>query len=132
VLFILFLVFLFGRPVVKNWDRLFGGSGGAGGRDVVLLMDCSASMSARTAGTLAIDRAKQAAVSVVKRLRPDDRLTLIRVAAQPEEVFSRFTTDAKRIQEKIEGLKTTASRANLHKALMQLFAPDSTRRTNPR
>src|SRR3954452_3615739 len=48
-LFLIGLVLMICRPVVKNWDRLFGGSGGAGGSDVILLMDCSASMNARTA-----------------------------------------------------------------------------------
>src|SRR5436190_6430214 len=48
VLFLLALVFVFCRPVVKHWDQLFGGSGATGGgRDVVLLVDCSASMNAR-------------------------------------------------------------------------------------
>src|SRR5437016_13585992 len=45
-LFILALVFLVSRPVVKNWDRLFGATGGgSGGREVILLIDCSASMN---------------------------------------------------------------------------------------
>jgi hypothetical protein len=131
-LFLIFLVFLFCRPVIKNWDKLFGSAGGgSGGRDVVLLMDCSASMNARTAGTAAFDRAKQAALQVVERLDKDDRLTLIRVGARPEELFSRYTTDAKGIQDQIEGLKTTSSRANLFNALLHVFGPDATRRGNP-
>src|SRR6266576_2405559 len=48
-LFLLLLVLLLCRPVVKHWDRLFGASAGSGGREVVLLVDCSASMNARTA-----------------------------------------------------------------------------------
>src|SRR4051794_34943367 len=44
MLFILLLVFLFCRPVFSSWDALFGGKG-SGGREVVLLIDCSASMS---------------------------------------------------------------------------------------
>src|ERR671932_786528 len=57
--FLLVLVLLVCRPVVKHWNQLFhvGGSG----RDVVLLVDCSASMNARTAGVAAIDRARSAA-----------------------------------------------------------------------
>src|SRR3954452_315624 len=50
-LFLFFLIWMLSRPVVRNWDRLFASSGGgAGGRDVFLLVDCSASMTARTAG----------------------------------------------------------------------------------
>src|SRR6516162_1256613 len=64
-LFLLFLIFLFTRPVVRHWDALFRAGGGTGGREVVLLMDCSASMAARSGGTAAIDRARVAALSVL-------------------------------------------------------------------
>lgn len=130
-LFLLLLIVLFMRPVLKNWGNLFGSEGGSGGREVILLLDCSASMNARSAGVSAFDRAKKAAAAVVARLGREDRLTLIRVAATPEELFSRFTTDARDIQEKIDGLQTTSSRANIFAALMQLFGPEASRRSNP-
>src|SRR6185312_4750471 len=75
-LFLLLLIVLFMRPVLKNWGNLFGSEGG---REVILLMDCSASMNARSAGVSAFDRAKKAAAAVVARLNREDRLTLIRV-----------------------------------------------------
>jgi hypothetical protein len=130
-LFLLLLIVLFGRPVLKNWGTLFGGESGSGGREVILLMDCSASMNARSAGVSGFHRAKKAASAVVERLGRDDRLTLIRVGAAPEELFSRFSTDTKDIQDKIDGLKTTSSRANIFAALLQLFGPESSRRSNP-
>src|SRR6058998_1312086 len=43
-LFLLFFIFMVCRPVVRHWDSLFGAGPGAGGREVVLLMDASASM----------------------------------------------------------------------------------------
>jgi hypothetical protein len=131
VLFILFLVFLVTRPVVKNWDKLFGGGSGSAGREVILLMDCSASMNAKTAGVSAFDRAKQAALAVVRKLGKDDKLTLVRLGARPDEMFSRFNTDTQGIEEKIEGMQPTSSRANLFEALFQLFGPEAKRRTNP-
>ena len=46
-LFLLFLVLVVCRPVVKHWSALFqSGSGG----EVVMLVDCSASMNAQHAG----------------------------------------------------------------------------------
>src|ERR1700730_4680665 len=60
-LFLAFLIFMFTRPVVNHWNKLFGGSG-SGGREVILMVDCSASMTARTAGIAAIERARSAAV----------------------------------------------------------------------
>src|SRR5919201_2348813 len=86
-IFLLLLVLLVCRPALKHWKELFGLGGS--GRDVFLLVDCSASMNARTGGVAALDRAKSAALSVVEHLVPDDRLTLIRVVAQPQELFSR-------------------------------------------
>src|SRR6185312_14652684 len=47
-LFLLLLIFLFMRPVIKNWGNLFGAESGTGGREVILLMDCSASMNSRS------------------------------------------------------------------------------------
>jgi hypothetical protein len=130
-LILLFLILMIGRPVIKNWDRLFGAGGGTGGREVILLVDCSASMGAAYAGVPAIERARSAARTVAEHLGRDDRVTLIRLAANPEEVFSRFSTDTKEIQDKIDGLKPTSSRANVFAALLQRFGPESSRRTNP-
>lgn len=130
-LFLLLLVLMMSRPVARHWQGLFGAEGGAGGREVILLIDCSASMSARTGGTAAFDRAKAAALSVVDRLSPDDRLTIIKVGAKPEELLSRFNTDTKGILDAIENLKVTSSRGNIFAALLQLFGPEASRRTNP-
>src|SRR4051812_3678463 len=95
-LFLLLLVLVVCRPVVKHWGALFQAGSG---RDVVFLVDCSASMNARTAGVTAIERARTAALRVAERLGPDERLTLIRVVAKPEEVFSQFTADANAIRD---------------------------------
>src|SRR5437588_9818116 len=53
-LFLLFLVLMVARPVVQHWGSLFRPEGS--GHEVILLIDCSASMSARTAGEPAIER----------------------------------------------------------------------------
>src|SRR5438046_2694064 len=63
--FVLLLVLLICRPAVRHWNKLFDvGSG----REVVLLVDCSASMNARKGGVSAIDRAKSVALSILERL----------------------------------------------------------------
>ncbi len=98
-LFLLALIVLFCRPVVKHWNLLFHTGSG---QEVVLLIDCSASMNTPTAGVPAIERAKSAARSVIERLDANDRVTLVRVTSRPEEVFSRFNTDAEAIRNKID------------------------------
>ncbi|MDR3638388.1 MAG: VWA domain-containing protein [Isosphaeraceae bacterium] len=127
-LFLLALVLVFCRPVVKHWDRLFGGGAG---REVVLLVDASASMNARTAGQSSLDRAKAAALAIAKGLGRDDRLTLIRVGARPVEVFNRFGTDAETIREKVESLEPGPARANLFAALAHVFGPRRQGDTRP-
>jgi hypothetical protein len=117
-LFLLLLVLLICRPAIKNWNRLFG-TGTS--REVVVLLDCSASMNAREAGVAAIDRAKKVAASLLDHLGKEDRLTFVRVASHPEEVFSSFTRDAEAIREKIEATRTSSARANFFTALTSVL-----------
>jgi hypothetical protein len=128
-LFLLVLVLVIARPMVRHWNDLF--PTGSGGRDVVLLIDCSANMGAQTAGVSAFDRARSAARAVVKRLDNEDRVTLVRIAARPEELFSRFSSDAAGIADGIDGLTITPARANFYAAFMQLFGPAAPQRTRP-
>lgn len=128
-LFLLLLVLCIARPVVKHWSALFGGQ--ESGRDVVLLIDGSASMSAVTDGVTSLDRAKRAATEIVDRLGNDDRVTLIRVAAKPVEVCNRFSSDVEAIHDEIDALETSPSRANLFAAFTQLFGPEGANLTNP-
>jgi hypothetical protein len=127
-LFLLFLIAVVARPVVRHWDALFGSGSG---RDVVMLVDCSASMNARAGGTSSLERAKTVAQAVAGQLASDDRLTLIRVASKPEELFSRFTSDAEAIEEKIANLKAGPSRGNFFAALGHVFGPQAPTRTSP-
>src|SRR5262245_12931600 len=62
-LFLLLLVLALSRPIVRHWESLFGGSGS--GRDVILAVDCSASMESTSGGVTALSRAKSAALAVV-------------------------------------------------------------------
>ena len=89
-LFLLFLVFVVSRPVVKHWAELFGSGSG---REVIMIVDCSASMNARTSGMSSMDRARSAALAVAERMAADDRLTLVRLTSRAEMVFSRFTSE---------------------------------------
>lgn len=116
-LFLLLLIAICARPVVRHWSALFGGGAG---RDVALLIDCSASMNAQTGGRSALDRAKRAALSVVERLSPEDRLTLVKVAASPQEVLARFSPTAETVREQIDSLQASPSRGNWLAALSQL------------
>src|SRR5262245_18546084 len=127
-LFLLLLITAVARPAVRHWDKLFGAGGG---QEVVILMDTSVSMNTTAAGKSALDRAKSAALAIVDRLSPDDRLTLVRIGPRPEEVFSRFAADSASIRDKIESLRATSSRANLLSTLTQTFGPQAPARSRP-
>jgi hypothetical protein len=129
-LFILFLIVMICRPVVEQSSKLLP-TGSSGGRDVLLMIDCSASMNARSRGKTALERAQAAALAVADRLGREDRLTLIRVTSGAEELVSRFSSDAQEVRERIEGLKPTSARGNIYAAFVELFGPDAPRRTNP-
>ena len=60
-------------------------------------------------------------MKIAQRLGADDRLTLIQVTSKPEEVFSRFSSDAETIRNNIESLETRSSRANMLVMLGQVF-----------
>lgn len=122
-LFLLFLILACARPMIRHWNTLFGGAGG--GREVFLLVDCSASMNAVTDGVSAFDRAKTAASAVIDKLGSDDLVTLVRVASRPEEIVSKVTADTDSLKEKLGGLKTSPSRANLFATFTQLFGGGS-------
>jgi hypothetical protein len=128
-LFLLLLILACARPMIRHWNALFGGEGG--GRDVFLLVDCSASMNAVTDGVSAFDRAKIAAAAVVNKLSPDDHVTLVRVASKPEEIVSRVTADTDTLQKRLVSLKTSPSRANLFATFTQLFSSRSTTTGKP-
>ena len=113
-LFLLVLVLVVARPVVEHWSSLFGGDLG---REIILMVDCSGSMNAHTDGVSSLERAKTTARALAKRMGRGDRLTLIRVGGEAEELFSRFSSEAEKIDQEIASLEVSSSRANLLKAL---------------
>jgi hypothetical protein len=118
VMCVLGLVAVIARPVTDRGTRVLPTGGG---RDVILLVDCSASMTARADGRTALDRAKAAAAT---RVTSDDRVTLVRVTGRPELLFrDAVTTDAD-LRTQLDRLEPSASSANLRGALTTVFERD--------
>jgi hypothetical protein len=118
--FLLLLILAISRPVLRHWEGLFGSGGG---RDVVLMIDASASMNAVAAGVSGLDRAKSVAGSVLERLAPDDRVTLVRVGGKPEEVATRYTSAGDGLHERLAAIEASPARANMFAALATLYGP---------
>lgn len=126
-LFVLLLVVLCARPVVRHWGALFGGGGG---RDVVLVVDASASMNARTEGVSAMERARRGCHAVLESLAAEDRVTLIRAAARPVELCTRFSAHAEALPGLIDRLAPSPARSNLYATFLHLFGPQGPARAN--
>lgn len=126
-LFVLLLVVLCARPVVRHWGALFGRGSG---RDVVLVVDASASMNARTDGVSAIERARRGCHAVLESLAAEDRVTLIRAAARPVELCTRFSAHAEALPALIDGLAPSPARGNLYAAFLHVFGPQGPAREN--
>lgn len=128
-LFLLLVVFAVARPVIKHWDALFGGGGS--GRNIVLIIDASASMAAKTEGETSMQRAKRAALQILDRLNRDDHVTVLQAAARPLEICDRFSADVKTIRDSIEALAVTPGRANLFAAFAHLYGPETSQLNAP-
>ena len=88
-------------------------------------------MNAQTGGVSSFDRAKATVRKIVERLAPDDRLTLYRVTARTEEIFSRFSADTASIEDRIDSLKLSPSRANFLAAFVQGLRAGAALRSRP-
>jgi hypothetical protein len=119
-LFLLFLALAVMRPMQ---DR-FGGLFGATGRAVSLVVDNSASMGVRTAGVSSLDRAKQAATAILKKLSPADRVSLIELGARPETKARQFAADAPELPEAIERIQPGIAAANVHAGISAALADE--------
>ena len=119
-LFLLLLLLVFARPAVSHFPALFGGGTG---RDVVMLIDCSAGMNAKTDGVTALQRVKNAALAVSRDLGQDDKLTLVRVTHHAETIITQYAPDLDTIEKNIESLEVSATTSNLVAALGTLFDP---------
>ncbi|HVJ83818.1 MAG TPA: VWA domain-containing protein [Planctomycetia bacterium] len=119
-LFLLFLALAVMRPMQDKFGGLFG----ATGRAVALVVDNSASMGVRTAGVSSLDRAKQAATAILKKLSPADRVTLFELGARPETKVRHFAADAPELPEAIERIEPGVAAANIHAGVSAALADD--------
>ncbi|MBI4511365.1 MAG: VWA domain-containing protein [Deltaproteobacteria bacterium] len=89
----------------------------ANGRNVVVLIDASASMKTLDDGkTTRLARAKEAAIELVRGLGGDDAAMIIQMDGQPSAV-SRFETDRAQLVTSVDKVKATDTPAALVRAL---------------
>ncbi len=109
------------QPIVS----LFGGlSSPAGRRDLVIVLDDSLSMRARTGETSRFDRAKALAIAAVDQLVTGDRVAVVRltggdVANDPHD---QLTDDLPGIRRAIQRMTATQAAGDGHQALQRAAA----------
>src|SRR5262249_26309694 len=95
------------------------GAAGQSGRNVVLIVDASASMKARDEGPKApprIERAKEEARSILRGLGGGDAAMVVPMDGQTT-ALSRFESDAAHLLRVVDGVQASDTPADLHRAL---------------
>ena len=104
------IVLAFARPFLKRNNVVAAATGGA--RDIVILLDQSASMGYADH----FDQAREAARKIVRAMGADDRATLVLFAKNAEENM-RATTDRARLEGAITAAKVTSGATRYGPAL---------------
>lgn len=115
--FVALIIITLSRPVLEKYNFF----GGRSGRDIVIVIDASTSMSARTGGTTSLERAKSAAKSIVSLLGQDDRVMVIRAEEKPEVLVSRFAGQNQPIIDLINQVAPGSGGSNIASALEEAF-----------
>src|SRR5689334_8395124 len=100
---LLFLQLLLAALVIFALSRPFVRANSVGGRNIVLLMDVSASMQATDVSPSRLDAAKRKAHEIVNNLKPGDRVMVLAAGARPRSMTG-FTEERPQIHSAIDSL----------------------------
>jgi hypothetical protein len=103
-------------------SRFLGTASAGGPRDVVLLIDGSASMGYRHKGTTAADAARDWAAAYLDRLRPGDRVAVFQVKTQPVPIVPALTADRDQARNALELLTPPKGTADWPAAVQSALA----------
>jgi len=103
LLIALFLIFALARPFLRSTT--------IGGRNIVLLMDTSASMQATDVAPSRIEIAKQKARELVDNLKPGDRMMVLSAGARPRAVtgFTSERPELRRAIDRVQAMDTSTA-----------------------
>ena len=116
--FVSLIVLMLARPMIKRFAFLATGNSG---RDVAIIIDASPSMALQSAGTTSIQRARDAAETIIGLLGSEDHVKVIRAAGRPEVLAEGFAARPGRIIERLQDLTTDTGGADLAAALKEVF-----------
>jgi hypothetical protein len=110
------VVAAFAAPTVTS--SLFNYLGGRGERDVVIVIDGSASMAYKHNGPTGTDAAKEIARDVIDRLRPGDRVAIILAKQQPQMLLGSLTDDRDRAKNALDLVPVPRGNGDLPAAVL--------------
>jgi hypothetical protein len=88
-----------------------------GGRNLIVLIDQSASLRAKESGGTRLERARELALELVDGLRPGDRMQVIAFASQARTVQP-LSADKGLLEARIRGIEATSLPTDLRQALL--------------
>lgn len=103
-------------------SRLLGTTTAGGPRDVVLLIDGSASMAYKQAGGTAADAARDWAAAYIDRLRSGDRVAVLQVKTRPVPIVPNLTGDRDQARNALELLTPPKGSADWPAAVQTALA----------
>ena len=102
------IIFALARPFIIGTS--------IGGRNIVLILDSSASMQASDEKPARIDTAKSRAYDQINGLKPGDRMMVMSASSRPEAV-SGFTSDRSELRHAVDGIRVHDTPTNMRDAL---------------
>ncbi|HZO91586.1 MAG TPA: BatA and WFA domain-containing protein [Chthonomonadaceae bacterium] len=113
---LLFLQLLVAALIIFALSRPFVRAMGFGGRNIVLLVDTSASMRATDVAPSRLEAARRTAHELVGQMRPGDRMMVLSASARPEALTG-FTEERAELHRAIDSLKPHDTPTNMRDAL---------------
>ena len=108
LLIALFLIFALARPYFRSTT--------IGGRNIVLLMDTSASMQATDVAPSRMDAAKKQARALIDALKPGDRMMVLSAGARPRAVTG-FTSERPELSRAVERVQAADTPTAMREAI---------------
>jgi hypothetical protein len=113
---LLLLQLLIAALIILALARPYLRATGIGGRNIVVLVDTSASMQATDVSPSRLDAAKRKAQEFVSDLRPGDMMMILSASSRPEAATG-FTNERAELRRAIDGLKAHDTPTNMKDAL---------------
>lgn len=113
---LLLLQLIIAALIIFALSRPFWRAAGLGGRNIVVIVDTSASMRATDVSPSRLDLAKRRAQDLVSDLRPGDRMMILSASSRPEAATG-FTDERSELRRAIDSLQPHDTQTNMRDAL---------------